>query len=282
MDIGQWFSQHQETILDYIKNIMLFGLSILGVYFGWKSIRLALPNRHHKAKLDIIRNLQKYLIENSHANSIDIRSIIESSRIDHDLAPETFSESEIYRELRASILTSHLVEGKIRETILNRLSSTENRLSWDIVEDRITALLDHEDFKALPGEGVEKIRATIFTVYKNHLELLQELQYRKLRKAFRLQTFMNRVLLILVLMLITLFIRVTPIEVLQYYGMEEQISIIMTGIYIISVYFLGHSMLKILIEKLGTIGESASQPTIDFPSWMIAFTKNFLGKKHRK
>ncbi len=272
MDDWQWVSQNYEGILGVMWNFLLFALTVAGVIFGWKSIKMNLPSTVRKAKKEIVSYLQKYLVDSSKCEMSDIRSIINSVCTEHQLNPGSVVFEEIMDDLRTSILTNYFLDDGSRKSINRKLNEILSGSDWGLVEMK----LDHYIFKNIGSEESEQadMKQSILNIFKEHLNYIEKQQSRKLSFALKEYRMNKSTMLILANFFLSLvlgfLLRDDPNMSKSLYVM-----IVVVGLMIIPFLSLVNFLTLKRIVKLGTIFENQSNVDIPVP-FILRMTKRLM------
>lgn len=182
--VWQWISQNYEGILGVIWDILLFALTIAGVFISWKSVKMVLPKKRNNAYLEIITNMQKYLVEMPEINLKNTRSIIYSIISKHELDIGAISEQEIFKEIRSSILANPFLISEMKIDLLYKLDRIDEKFSLEDVQEEISQIF----FMDRSPDSIEhfytsRVKKEIFDILKRHTEQIQEENAKQIKLA---------------------------------------------------------------------------------------------------
>lgn len=270
--VWQWFSQNFESILGVSWNFLLFALTVAGVIFGWKSIRLTIPSKVRKAKKEIVGYLQTYLVNSSMCEMRDVRSIINSVCMEHQLNPGSVTEEEIMDDLKTSIHTSNFLDDSSRKSINRKLDELMLVSDWNLVEMKISDVIS----KNLDDEELEHgdLQQSILKIFKEHINYIEKRQSIKISLTVKEFHYFKSLLLslaiLILLMVLALLLKNDNDSVKTVYVM-----LIVLGLSFIPVFSMINYLVLNRIFSLGSIVRNQSHVDVPIP-FIMRVTKRFV------
>lgn len=272
----EWISEYTASIWNIIWNGLGLLLGVVSVYLGWKSIKMNLPSVKKKAKKDIIFGLQEYLIENPDVTLTNMRSIIDTISLEHNLDLGIITEPEILKEMRTSIIVTPLLESSLKGTLLNKLDKAENKFLWVSVEKEIDWVFEElEKMDVVRNEEIAEKKTRIISICKRHVETLDDYQSIKIKfvnASYRKsKMLMSLLFFVLISMIVAFSISGRPVESVVHYS--PFLFPMLIGLLIVG--YAANYVIQSTIVFLGSLGFSNSDLEVKVPKLVKMLFKIF-------